>query len=235
MMNIGVEPKSVRDGNFVERGLSGIRLKRYDEPDSEDDFYQDDEPLQKPARMLTVVDGQNTPLSTNADGLKPHVEQGEDAALTVLTVKGPISPHKNGPLPYDENTQGVSPIGEYREQTPSTLSTNAVDQPVEQDDLLTAVDNPPSTDVYISGLNGHTEKLTQLPYSAPQPYADGPKTPLEATSLMHQWVDTPRGYGQVVHVTADWVEVDVMGKTVPLRGDEISQIKVRKTERGLYK
>lgn len=67
----------------------------------------------------------------------------------------------------------------------------------------------------------------ELPFSAPIPYNDGPKDALEAASLMRQWVDTPYGYGQIVHTASDRVDVDIMGRIHHLRGMQIPQIRVR--------
>jgi P4 family phage/plasmid primase-like protien len=144
MMNIGVEPRMIRIGNTNVRGLVGIRL-RTDEDPHEDDFYQDDEPLQKPERMLTGVNSGNLNNGTTVNGFKQPVERAEDDLLTVLTEKegnNRVSRHMyiSQGTPNGDEYKHVS-IGEYREENPLTLLTSAVNQPVERAEYVNSSDH----------------------------------------------------------------------------------------------
>lgn len=83
----------------------------------------------------------------------------------------------------------------------------------------------PETD--ISDIKNKVDMSESL-FPAPSLYNDGPRTALEAAALIGKWGFTPRGdYGQVIHTTSDRVDMDVAGKIIHLRGNEIPQIRVR--------
>ncbi len=226
-MGLGITSKSTRNKfneNKVERALGGVRLRTQNDPFDDEPTFNADDLLIPSTNFVDDVDD----MLTQKTGYRQHAESTSEGASDTLVddvdATLPIIAYKEN-TPSDKREKDILLYKGSRAEIASTRQQNAVDRPVEGDNLVDDTRNQSSTVVNIVNI--------PLPVDEPTANENHPQTAVPAPSPHYnlhtgQWVDTPKGLGQILHVGLNRITVDIMGKPCDFSGAGLLNITPQK-------